>query len=243
MSAASPLLHVDGLSRRFGGVLAVDNFSCELYGGEILGLIGPNGAGKSTTFNLISGFLKPTAGRVFLEGQRIDGLRPAAIGKRGLVRTFQHDSLFKQLSVLDNVLIGATIAARGEAGRRRLAEETLALFGLTDLADEPGGKLPHGYQRLVSMAIAYAAKPKLLCLDEPLTGLNQIETARVLTTIRQLRDAHGMSILFVEHNMRAVMSLCDRIVVINQGSRLADGTPAEIASNPQVIEAYLGAGA
>jgi branched-chain amino acid transport system ATP-binding protein len=243
MSAAPPLLRVDGLSRRFGGVLAVDNFSCELYGGEILGLIGPNGAGKSTTFNLISGFLKPTAGRVFLEGQRIDGLRPAAIGKRGLVRTFQHDSLFKQLSVLDNVLIGATIAARGEAGRRHLAEETLALFGLTDLADEPGGKLPHGYQRLVSMAIAYAAKPRLLCLDEPLTGLNQIETARVLTTIRQLRDAHGMSILFVEHNMRAVMSLCDRIVVINQGSRLADGTPAEIASNPQVIEAYLGVGA
>lgn len=239
----SALLQVQGLSRRFGGVLAVNDFSCELHGGEILGLIGPNGAGKSTTFNLISGFLKPTAGRVFLEGQRIDGLRPAAIGKRGLVRTFQHDSLFKQLSVLDNVLIGATIAARGEAERRALAEETLALFGLADLADEPGGKLPHGYQRLVSMAIAYAAKPKLLCLDEPLTGLNQIETARVLTTIRKLRDEHGMSVLFVEHNMRAVMSLCDRIVVINQGSRLADGTPAEISRNPQVIEAYLGAGA
>jgi branched-chain amino acid transport system ATP-binding protein len=240
---AAPLLRVDGLTRRFGGILAVNDFSCELHASEILGLIGPNGAGKSTTFNLISGFLKPTAGRVFFDGQRIDGLRPAAIGKRGLVRTFQHDSLFKHLSVMDNVLVGATIAARDAAGRRSIADETLGLFGLASLADELGGKLPHGYQRLLSMAVAYAAKPKLLCLDEPLTGLNQLEMVRVLATIRKLRDEQGMSVLFVEHNMRAVMSLCDRIVVINQGSRLAEGTPAEIAGNPQVIEAYLGAGA
>ena len=242
MTTDAPILRVEGLTRRFGGVRAVDDFSCVVNPAEILGLIGPNGAGKSTMFNLISGFLRPTAGRVYFNEQRIDGMSSAAIGRRGLVRTFQHDSLFKGLSVVDNVLVGATIAARSMNERRAIAAKTLEIFGLAEFTGELGGKLPHGIQRLLSIAIAYAAGPRLLCLDEPLTGLNQPETARVLTTIQQLRAEEGLSVLFVEHNTRAVMSLCDRIVVIDRGRHLAAGTPAEIVKNPAVIEAYLGAG-
>jgi branched-chain amino acid transport system ATP-binding protein len=234
------LLEVRSLTRRFSGVLAVNDFSCVLSSGEILGLIGPNGAGKSTIFNLISGVLRPHGGQVRLRGERIDGMRPDRIARRGLVRTFQHGSLLLRLSVRDNVLLGATMAARGARDRQRVAEATLDLFGLREVAGEAGGSLPHGIQRLVGMAVACAAGPVLLCLDEPLTGLNHIEIARVLATIRDLRDRMRMSVLFVEHNMRAVMSLCDRIVVINQGTRLADGTPREIGRDPLVIEAYLG---
>ncbi len=240
MTDAEPLLRVDGLTRRFGGVTAVKGFSCTLFPREILGLIGPNGAGKSTTFNLISGFLRPHAGQVRFRGARIDGMAPHRIARRGLVRTFQHDSLFKRLSVLDNVLVGATRAAAGHAERLRRAEEMLDLFELRHVAASAGGSLPHGIQRLVTMAVACVCGPSLLCLDEPLTGLNHGEVAHVLAAIRRLRDERGVSVLFVEHNMRAVMALCDRIVVIAQGATLAEGTPGAIGRDPAVIEAYLG---
>jgi branched-chain amino acid transport system ATP-binding protein len=238
--SAVPLLRVLGLTRHFGGIAAVTDFSCQLYRSEILGLIGPNGAGKSTTFNLLSGFLKPHAGQVWFEGKRVDGLKPAAIGRLGLVRTFQHDSLFRKLSVLDNVIVGATISTTTSRERLKLAQDTLNVFGLTGFAAKLAGSLPHGRQRLLSMAIAFATRPKLLCLDEPLTGLNQPETANVLAVIRQLRDERSTSILFVEHNVRAVMNLCDRIVVLDQGRKLAEGAPADIRRDKAVIRAYLG---
>ena len=236
------LLSVAGLTRYFGGLAAVTDLSFELKAGEILGLIGPNGAGKSTTFNLVSGFIKPQAGEVRFAGLRINGFRPHAISKMGLVRTFQHDSLFKSLSVIDNALVGATTSAQDADDRQRKAVEALRRFGLSNRTNERAGELPHGQQRLLSMAIAYATQPKLLCLDEPLTGLHQTETAEVLDVIRQFRSDHGTSVLFVEHNVKAVMNLCDRIVVLDQGRKIAEGKPEEIARDPAVIKAYLGEG-
>jgi branched-chain amino acid transport system ATP-binding protein len=235
-----PLLRISGLTRYFGGLAAVSDFSCEMVRGEILGLIGPNGAGKSTTFNLIGGFIRPQAGEVWFDGRRIERLRASAISRLGLVRTFQHNSLFRTLSVLDNVLVGATRTASGAQTRRALADEALETFGLTAMTGELAGSLPHGLQRLLGMAIAFATRPKLLCLDEPLTGLNQVETASILRVISNLREQQGTAILFVEHNVRAVMKLCDRIVVIDRGRKLAEGDPAAIRRDPAVIKAYLG---
>ena len=240
MTAAPTLLKTQGLSRRFGGLLAVNQFSCEVFPSEIVGLIGPNGAGKSTVFNLISGFLRPTAGDVWFRGTRITGRSAANIARLGLTRTFQHESFFRTMSVRDNVLVGSTTVAPGTTERARAADEAIDLFGLRSVSDELAGDLPHGYQRLLSMAIASATKPVLLCLDEPLTGLNQTELVSVLQTIRNLRDSRSMSILFVEHNVRAVMTTCSRIVVLNHGSKLAEGSPEEISRNQGVIDAYLG---
>jgi branched-chain amino acid transport system ATP-binding protein len=239
MTGTAPLLRTQNLSRRFGGLLAVSQFSCEVFPTEIVGLIGPNGAGKSTVFNLISGFLRPSTGDVWFRDTRITGRPAATIARLGLTRTFQHESFFRGLPVRDNVLVGATTIAYG-AERNRAADEAIDLFGLRAVSAELAGDLPHGYQRLLSMAIASATKPVLLCLDEPLTGLNQTELGAVLQTIRNLRDSRGMSILFVEHNVRAVMTTCDRIVVINHGSTLAEGSPEEVSRNQQVIDAYLG---
>ena len=193
MTGAPALLRTQSLSRRFGGLLAVNQFSCEVFPSEIVGLIGPNGAGKSTVFNLISGFLRPSTGEVWFASTRITGRPAATIARLGLTRTFQHESFFRGLSVRDNVLIGATTIAHG-AERDRAADEAINLFGLRAVSNELAVDLPHGYQRLLSMAIASATKPVLLCLDEPLTGLNQTELVAVLQTIRNLRESCGMSI-------------------------------------------------
>jgi branched-chain amino acid transport system ATP-binding protein len=236
------LLTAENLSRRFGGLLAVSNLSFEVREGEVLGLIGPNGAGKSTTFNVISGFYRPTSGRLTFRGEDVTGLSASAISRRGLVRTFQHGSLMRDMTVRDNILIGALRSVRNRHDRQARVRETAGLLGLGELLDTTAGSLPHGLQRMLSIAIALAARPKLLCLDEPLTGLNSTEIAAALATMQRIRDDFATTIMLVDHNMRAVMRICDRIVVLNHGQKLAEGTPAEIRGDKAVIAAYLGDG-
>jgi branched-chain amino acid transport system ATP-binding protein len=241
-SSGSVLLQTRGLTRRFGGLVAVSDLNLEIRQDEILGLIGPNGAGKSTTFNLISGFMKPSAGQLRIFGEDCAGASPTKISRMGLVRTFQHGSYVRTMTVRDNILLGTVHwlqgAKRKERGQR--VEETASILGLTPYLDVLAGALPHGIQRLASIAIAFAARPRLLCLDEPLTGLNQTEVAATLDVFRMIRQDFACSILLVEHNMKAVMSACDRIVVLHHGQQLATGTPAEIRNDPNVVSAYLG---
>lgn len=233
------LLRTEGLSRRFGGLLAVDGLSFDLHAGEIFGLIGPNGAGKSTTFNLISGFLKPSAGKVFVGGQDMTGRGALAVSRAGLVRTFQHASYVRSMTVRDNLRLGA-IARAPRDQRASRVRATAQELGLAPYMDEIAGTLPHGVQRLVSIAIAIVAEPRLLCLDEPLTGLNETEVSGVLDVLDRYRRAPGRAVLLVEHNMKAVMRICDRILVLHHGAPLASGTPAEIQTDSTVISAYLG---
>ena len=234
------LLKVDKLTRRFGGLTAVSNLSFDVQKGEILGLIGPNGAGKSTTFNCVSGFYPPSEGRIEFLGENISKLNTAQVCHKGLVRTFQHESLLTDMTVYDNILIAtfSTISVKSERVRR--VHETAEILNLSDHLQDIAGNLPHGLQRMVSIAIAFATRPKLLCLDEPLTGLNQTEVGGALAIFRRIRDEFQLSILLVEHNMKAVMEICDRIVVLDHGVFLAAGSPLEIKQNPAVISAYLG---
>lgn len=236
---------------RFGGLFAVNDLSFSLDAGEIRGLIGPNGAGKTTLFNVISGFYKPTSGRVLYQGDDISGLKTHAIAARGLARTFQHSSLFQEMTVLENVLVGFHLqqqptlwaALTGDEQRRRRlteqAEEILAFFELADRRHHRASELPHGLQRTLGIAIAMAAQPRVLLLDEPFTGMNPEETNRMMTLTQKLRQ-QGVTLLLVEHDMRAVMGLCEKITVINFGRVLAEGAPEEIRRHPEVIQAYLG---
>ena len=247
------LLEVRNLSRHFGGLAAVDGLSFSVDEGEIRGLIGPNGAGKTTIFNVISGFYQPTGGDVIYRGETISGLRTSAIAGRGLVRTFQSTTLFQEFTVLGNVLVGChlhapvslwgAIAGAGRAveiAAEEKARGILAFMGLAELADELASNLPHGHQRALGIAVALAADPSLLLLDEPFTGMNPEETRQMMELVRRVRD-RGVTILLVEHDMQAVMGLCSRITVLNFGRLLAEGSPAEIRANEDVVEAYLGA--
>ena len=238
--SAGIVLRAEGLERRFGGLTAVSDFSFELRQGEILGLIGPNGAGKSTTFNLISGFIRPSSGRLTVMGRDVTGASAMTISRMGLVRTFQHNSLLTEMSVLDNILVGASHRHRGHDRRMKKLHEVAAMTGLANHLATVAGNLPHGLQRMLSIAIALAAEPRILCLDEPLTGLQGAEVGAALDLFEELRKTHGLSILLVEHNMRAVMRACDRLVVLNYGRLLAEGTPEAVSRDPAVIEAYLG---
>lgn len=247
------LLDVRGLSRHFGGLAAVDDLSFRVEEGEIRGLIGPNGAGKTTTFNVISGYYRPTSGDVVYRGETISGLKVSEIARRGLVRTFQSTTLFHEFTVLRNVLVGCHLHARASllgaivgtsrAVERRAEEkagEILDFMGLAGRRDELAMNLPHGLQRALGIAIALAADPKLLMLDEPFTGMNAEETRHMMDLVRKVRD-RGVTILLVEHDMRAVMGLCDKITVLNFGRLLAEGPPDAVRANNDVIEAYLGA--
>ncbi|MGH6802372.1 MAG: ABC transporter ATP-binding protein [Methyloceanibacter sp.] len=248
-----PILQVRDLVRTFDGIVAVSNFSLDVYPGSIHGLIGPNGAGKTTTFNVISGFYPPSSGRVTYLGRNISGWETNALAELGLIRTFQGATLFHQLSVLDNVRVGCHRGAKAnflgrivgrdrttESAADRKAHDILDFFGLQDLAAEIASNLPHGHQRALGMAVALAADPKLMLLDEPFTGMNPEETRRMAGLVRRLRDEQGVTIMLIEHDMQAVMGLCETITVMNFGKLLAQGTPKEVRSNPAVIEAYLG---
>ena len=249
---SGPLLEIDALTMRFGGLTAVDRLSFAVEYGAIHGLIGPNGAGKTTTFNIVSGFYVPTSGEVRLRGETISGLRMYEVARRGVVRTFQHSTLFAELTVLENALIGthmgfppnifASIVGLDAANRRAAqarAEEALDFFGLAGLAFEPAGDLPHGHQRALGMAVALAARPDVVLLDEPFTGMNPEETRNMMQLMVKLRGS-GVTILLVEHDMHAIMGLCDRITCMSFGKLLAEGSPQEIRHHPDVIEAYLG---
>jgi branched-chain amino acid transport system ATP-binding protein len=247
------LLEAQNLTKYFGGLAAVNRVDLAVEEGEIVGLIGPNGAGKTTCFNLLSGFLPPTAGTIVFAGESIAGLKPHHIVARGLVRTFQLTTLFQDMTVLQNVLMGLHLHSQKGLGHVLCSwqsfpqdeidrcYEVLAFTGLRELADQLAKNLPHGHQRTLGIAMALAVRPRLLMLDEPVTGMNIDESQRIMALIKTIRD-RGTTILLVEHNMRAVMGTCERIVVLNFGQKLAEGTPTAVSSNPDVIAAYLGAG-
>jgi len=247
------LLEAHHLTKHFGGLAAVNRVDITVGEGEIVGLIGPNGAGKTTCFNLLSGFLPPTAGAITFNGENITGLKPHQIVARGLVRTFQLTTLFQEMTVLENVLLGLHLASRrglGQALWHRHAfphdeivrsHEVLEFTGLALHAHQLAKNLPHGHQRILGIAMALAARPRLLMLDEPVTGMNFEESQRTMGLVKTIRD-RGTTILLVEHNMKAVMSTCERIVVLSFGQKLAEGTPAEVSTNRDVITAYLGTG-
>jgi len=246
------LLEVNNVSKRFGGLLALNGIDFSVEQGEIRGLIGPNGAGKSTMFKNIAGFYAPTEGDIRFAGRSIVGKSPHAIAELGIVRTFQETTLFQELTVFQNVLVGCHLEARSSplsalfgldrsrqyrAGDK--ANEVMEFMGLAERSDQLASELPLGSQRALAIAIALAAGPKLLLMDEPFAGMNPEETRHMMALTRKVVES-GVTIVLVEHDMKAVMGLCGYLTVLNFGSLLAEGTPEEVRRNERVIEAYLG---
>jgi branched-chain amino acid transport system ATP-binding protein len=249
------LLEIAGLSLSFSGLRALADVSFDVAQGEIVGLIGPNGAGKSTLLNCVSGLYRPERGRICFAGEDLVERKIHDIAAMGIRRTFQNLELFREASVRENVTLGLVYRHRSSllsefldlppsrAARREAAEEAtqiIAACGLGDVADIPVSELPYGLQKSVELARALAGRPKLLLLDEPAAGMNPEESRRIAATVRGLRDRHGITVLLIEHDMRVVMTVCDRVVVLDHGEKIGEGSPAEVRRAPAVIKAYLG---
>lgn len=248
------LLEIRKLTKDFGGLRAINELDLDVREGKILGLIGPNGAGKTTLFNVISGFLPPTSGKVMFKGENITGLKPHVIARKGIVRTFQLMTLWPDFTVMDTMRVALDMKSgvgsfetlfntpstrRKENKVDERAMEILRFVGMDHLKDQVAGTLSHGYQRTLSLGIGVATSPPLLLLDEPVTALSPERTNDILDLVKQLRDA-GSTVMLIEHNMRAIFNVCDRIAVVNYGNKIAEGTPAEIKDDPVVVSAYLG---
>ena len=249
------LLEVSGLTMRFGGLQAVNNVALRIDKGQVVSIIGPNGAGKTTVFNCLTGFYQPTSGSVRFQGEEVSGLPGFRIARKGMVRTFQHVRLFKEMTAVENLLVAQHMHLntnflagllktpgfrRSEREAMQLAAYWLEQVDLLDVANRPAGTLAYGQQRRLEIARCMMTKPSLLMLDEPAAGLNPKETDDLKALISLLRDQHAVSVLLIEHDMKLVMSISDHIYVINQGTPLADGTPQQVHNNPDVIKAYLG---
>jgi len=249
------ILEVNHVTKRFGGLTAVNDVSFAVNQGEILSVIGPNGAGKSTLFKLISSFLSTSSGDVRLAGERINNLAPHIVARKGVVRTFQETTIFRSMTVRENVIVshhlrsraslwgfflGSKVAKADEQSFGQSADNIIDFLGLQAIRNELASTLPQGHLRALGMAIGLATDPKVLLLDEPFAGMNHDETMHMVDLVRRLRDERGVTVLLVEHDMPAVMKISDRIVVLNFGEKIAEGTPLEIQNNERVIEAYLG---
>ena len=249
------ILEVNHVTKRFGGLTAVNDVSFAVNQGEILSVIGPNGAGKSTLFKLISSFLSTSSGDVRLAGERINNLAPHIVARKGVVRTFQETTIFRSMTVRENIIVshhlrsraslwgfflGSKVAKADEQSFGQSADNIIDFLGLQAIRNELASTLPQGHLTALGMAIGLATDPKVLLLDEPFAGMNHDETMHMVDLVRRLRDERGVTVLLVEHDMPAVMKISDRIVVLNFGEKIAEGTPLEIQNNERVIEAYLG---